>query len=1135
MKLLIRHTGTSQEGIPSFVVVSDEKQEKRIVPLTPPGMIKVGTHSKNLLQDLRWYFENYLELAVGDYRIRAEDIQAALRQWGKDCFDALFGEGRAYGWYRDARQTQLSDLRIKIASDDPAVLSWPWEALESPDDGYLAQQCRIERQLDDIGDAFPLSRDLPADQLNILYIIARPYGEGDEGFGALARPLVDFVEEGGWPVHIDMLRPPTFSRLRDVLDDRPGFYHIVHFDGHGMFNRSAATTGSAAPAGVLAFETDDQKEDLIPAAKLCELLRPHNIPVMILTACQSAMIDASAADPFASVAMSLMKAGIRSVVAMSYSLWVCGAQIFVPEFYRQLFSDGSVAAAMQAARRRMLEKNIRERFGVQTEFNDWVVPVLYQQSAEGILPKLKPGGGRIKELPPEVIEPDDYGFIGRDKTIRRLETAIRRSTAGILIHGMAGEGKTTVAKGFLQWLEATNGLGAGAFWFNFENIHSAGYIVDGLTDALFGTNEMALPLDRKLALITKAMRDEQYFIVWDNFESASGIAGSEVSALLPEDDRKLLKQLLRSLRNGKTKIIITSRSPENWLNIQDCYRLALGGMDKDEFWQYCSAVVADLGLSLDRKDATYKELMDKLDGNPLAARAILFRLAECTAKTLLAELEDDFKGYKGDDATYRTQAALSVFERGLDRDFAPALRFLGIHEQYAHAGKIEAMLEKTGETAPLEDCFTALESAGLCRFAEDGIYRIHPALRGCLVRRHPATEEEKQAFVKVMAVLADEYAPKPLHEQRSAVKYYSANFHRALKLARELDMRNHTLALLQVLAAFAQNNRSFSEAEDLIEQLSEASKEYGNATTEAVAYHQLGLISNERQDFQRASGLFELSMGAEADPGNLRNTAITYHQLGVAAQGRRDFDAAGDLYRRSLEIWLKLGDESSAASTYHQFGTLAHDLHDFDAAGDWYNKSLAIALKQNDKPGIAQTRHQMGIIAMLRKDFNAAQDLCRQSMDIYHELKDETGAAGSYHQLGIIAQERGALNEAESWYKKALEINLRQGDKYGEGLSCNQLGLLAYKQNDYKSAYNWYMQSLGISVELGDVYSSALTFHQMSMISLACGDLDNTVSLLQEALAVFEKYNDPESKTNTESILSTLAIIKKFRNGDDTQ
>jgi CHAT domain-containing protein len=222
----------------------------------------------------------------------------------------------------------LEHLTVKIASDDPRVLSWPWEALRDPDGTTLAHSCRIERQLGALHDPLALPEQLPANHINILLIIARPYGAEDVGYHALARPLVEQVQAKRLPVRIDVLRPPTFAQLQAHLRQRPGFYHIVHFDGHGGYGQGAYSGSPHSYRGIegrLIFETEAGKEDPIGADKLTALLGEHRIPIMVLNACQSARIDERAEDPFASVAAALLKTGIRAVVAMGYNLYVSGA------------------------------------------------------------------------------------------------------------------------------------------------------------------------------------------------------------------------------------------------------------------------------------------------------------------------------------------------------------------------------------------------------------------------------------------------------------------------------------------------------------------------------------------------------------------------------------------------------------------------------------------------------------------------------------------------------------------------------------------------------------------------------------------------------------------------------------------
>ena len=282
----------------------------------------------------------------------------ALKAWGEQAFAALFGE-RATGRLFDAATSEeYSDLHLQISSDEPGVLYWPWEALRDPEAGVLSRTCQVERRLNRLRDPNPISDKLPRDCVNILLVTARPY-EADVRYRSISRPLVDQIERLKLPAAVTILRPPTFAQLRAHLHERPDHYHILHFDGHGSYGANVAHDHPHALAlrglqGQLVFEDDNGAPDPQTAEVLSELLRNTRVPVVVLNACQSAMVDSRADDAFASVAAGLLRSGVRSVLAMAYSLYVSGDQQFLPAFYRQLFASGNVADATRAGRQQML-------------------------------------------------------------------------------------------------------------------------------------------------------------------------------------------------------------------------------------------------------------------------------------------------------------------------------------------------------------------------------------------------------------------------------------------------------------------------------------------------------------------------------------------------------------------------------------------------------------------------------------------------------------------------------------------------------------------------------------------------------------------------------------------------------------
>ncbi len=173
--------------------------------------------------------------------------------------------------------------------------------------------------------------------------------------------------------------------------------------------------------------------------------------------------------------------------------------------------------------------------------------------------------------------------------------------------------------------------------------------------------------------------------------------------------------------------------------------------------------------------------------------------------------------------------------------------------------------------------------------------------------------------------------------------------------------------------------------------------------------------------------------------------AAALHWLGIVAGSQGDYDQALDWHRQSLTIREDLGDRPAMAGSYHQLGNLAYRQGDYDQALDRYRQSLTIKEDLGDRAGMAGSYHQLGMIAQNRGDYDQALDRYRQSLTIEEDLGDRAGMAGSYHQLGIIAEERGDYDQALDRYRQALAIFEDLGDRAGMATSYGQLGLMLTK------------------------------------------------------------------------------------------
>ena len=1146
--LVIQHIPDSVP--PAFTVIRHEPYQPAAesAAFAPPDGFPVeGLPNSDLRRELRWYLETFFDYPFHPETGRAERVLNSLKEWGEQAFRALFGSGQARDFYRDATRDGHESLRIRVTANDPRVLAWPWEALYDPQHGYLAHHCHVERQISSAPDPLPLPEDLPRDRINILLVTARPF-EGDVHYRSISRPLVELIAKHKLPAEVTLLRPPTIDRLGEVLRERRGYFHLLHFDGHGGYGNltdDVEAAGALAndvtphsfsgPQGCLVFETPEGEPYPVPAKTLGAVLREHRIPAVVLNACQSATIDDRAESAFASVAAASVQAGVRSVVAMGYSLYVSGAQQFMPAFYRRLFETGNLEEPTRMGRQQMLTHP--ERICARGTFplQDWLVPVVYQQQPADFrfLREVREQADqphRVDEsrLPEEARDAQNpYGFIGRDGAILELERAMHRPAPAILVHGLGGVGKTTLARGFLQWLEQTNGLGAGCLWFTFNDTHSVDFVLNRIGDAV-GIRDIATwSTQQKLDALGRTLHENCMFMVWDNFESASGNESAGIDPLLSDADRRTLADLLGRLRGGKTKVIITSRIKETWLSPELRRCIELGGLHGEERWEFLASMVEGLGVTVDREDEQLRKLMDTLGGHPLLMRAVLPRLESESAAAVLGAIQNHI-----DQGDPRTTATLRFIEEKLPDELRPLLVPLALHERFADAHHIEHMAKTAGDWATdrtrIDRLFDALAVAGLVRYLGQSIFELHPALSshlrtGTLPNTDAANRDAwGRAFVDTIGQIADALNPRPLHERRALFYLHEANFQRALGLAERLRMDGHFRALTNTLANYAMATRNFDGAQRLWQHLAAHSSAQSDEVWEAIVNHSLGMIAEERRAFDQAETWYLKSLAISKKLCNVRVSAANYHNLGNIAAERRDFGGAEGWYCKSLAIKEKLGDEVGAASTYHHLGVIAEKRRDLDRAEECYRKSLEIHEKFGDEHGAAANYHHLGVIAQERRDFDRVEGWYRKSLAIKEKLGDKYDAANTYHNLGFIAQERRDFDRAEEWYRKSLEIHEKLGAEYAAATAYHNLGSIAQERRDFDRAEEWCRKSLEIHEKFGDEHGAAVNYDHLGVIAAKRRDFDRAEECYRKSLEIHEKLGDGHTAA---SIYSRLGIV----------
>jgi len=480
---------------------------------------------------------------------------------------------------------------------------------------------------------------------------------------------------------------------------------------------------------------------------------------VVLNACQSGAVGKELE---ASVATALLKNGCAAVVAMAYSVYAVAAAEFMAAFYESLFAGDSVGEAVTAGRRRLFGHDGRPSPKGDMPLADWLVPVHYMRrevrfpqartSRSAAAPPLDVMLDQISAAPSEAAAADLLAaagvFVGRDDLFYQLEAASRLQHV-VVLTGSGGTGKTELAKGFARWQRDTGGVDDPrlVLWHSFEP-GVASFGLDGVITAtglgVLGADFARLDPPQRLDAVKRLLGQHRVLLVWDNFESVREMP-DPAGATPPLDDAGCaqLKDFLDWVRDhSASTVIITSRAREDWLG-QAC-RIEVGGLNRAEAAQYTGYLLAPYPAAQERRERrSFGELLDWLDGHPLAMRLTLPRMDAADPADLLAALQgttplpgaDAGEGrlsslgacitysvaHLGEQAR-RLLPAVSLFHGIANEDF---LMFFSAAEPVP--GPFAGISRKEW-SAVLEDA----ARVGLLTGIVAGIYRIHPALPGYL-------------------------------------------------------------------------------------------------------------------------------------------------------------------------------------------------------------------------------------------------------------------------------------------------------------------------------------------------------------------------------------------------------------------
>ncbi len=734
-------------------------ESKRFTFTAPLGPIETD--------ELSWYLEKYYLWPVGLFKDRAARVEAKLPEWGHDLYRAALasdsareilaawqnitdGAARCFSVLIDSVLLEGASEGLQDTANEAAseLLSLPWELLHD-DRGYLFQGARPTRVRRRLPNRRLYKSTLTRLPLRMLLVSPRPEDERaayiDHRLSAW--PLMDAIDSLGDLVKFTVLGPPTFPALKEILRqvyEKGEPFDVVHFDGHGVFNREHGL-------GALCFEDpkdanklEQRASELIEADKFASVMRDYRIPLVFLAAGQTATQEK---DPTASVAARLLDEGVSSVVAMSHNVLVVTTHRFVRAFYAELAQGRSVGMAMLAGRRALYGDTRRGTVmgAGELHLQDWFVPVLYQEERDvPLITELRSEEVRELEIRARQLrlgalpEEPKHRFVGRSRELLKLERLLIGDQYTV-VRGMGGAGKTTLAVELARWLVRTRRFRRAAY-VSLEEYSTARGVLDSLGQQLLPENYSVVQfkdLEDALQPVERALRDSPTIIVLDNFESLLPSADATDSSTISESLDEVLN-LAQDLLNADpaTRIVFTSRErlPAPFDHSRRDVRL--GALDRNDAIALVSEVMKREGLEpkADDPGGTPKEIEELVDAVNCHARALELLARELARQGVRATTENlhrlmvELDRRYPDDRRNSLYASIELSLRRLPPEMREQAKALAAFHG-DHLIALDRLLEIVGKDIETVQRFAAaLIEVGLAEDMGNGHLTLDPAL-----------------------------------------------------------------------------------------------------------------------------------------------------------------------------------------------------------------------------------------------------------------------------------------------------------------------------------------------------------------------------------------------------------------------
>jgi tetratricopeptide (TPR) repeat protein len=268
------------------------------------------------------------------------------------------------------------------------------------------------------------------------------------------------------------------------------------------------------------------------------------------------------------------------------------------------------------------------------------------------------------------------------------------------------------------------------------------------------------------------------------------------------------------------------------------------------------------------------------------------------------------------------------------------------------------------------------------------------------------------------------------------------------------------------------------------------------------ALSNLGNAYDSLGNYERAIDYHQQSLVIKREISDRRGEGNSLGNLGNAFYSLSNYEQAINYYQQHLAIAREIGDRLGEGNALGNLGSAYHSLGNYEQAIDYHQQSLAIAREIGDRLGESHALGNLGNVYNSLSNYERAIDYHQQSLVIKREIGNRQGEGNSLGNLGNAHYSLGNYERAIDYHQQYLTIGREIGDRRGEGNALSSLGLAYYSLGNYERAIDYHQQCLTIAREIGNRLGEAIALGNLGDARCSLGNHLEALQLQNQKLAI---------------------------------